>query len=209
MKKLLRIDSSYPVDKLLPFCNYAVNDSRLGASNMSPIDWENNNASFLYLLYHEQRYDGLGNGYIIYTEDDKILCGSGFSVSDIDPCMTHLSSRSYTIPGVVHPMIHGDIHSMSIDISREEGRHGAFSSVNEYNKKLFYGYGKLNDPKNFSTYEFKDGKHYARPGVRIHPMEPAGPVILKGTKQWMQYMIWNEAHRSKFLEVLESIKWVA
>jgi hypothetical protein len=206
MKKLVRIDSSFPIDKILPFCNHSINDSRPGAINMNPGDWENNNACFLYLLYHEKRYDGLGNGYIIYIEDDQILCGSGFSVSDIDPFMIHLSSRSYTVPGVVLPMIHGDIFSMSVDISMEEGRHGAFSSVNECNKKLFYGYGKLNDPKNFPTYELKDGKHYARPGVRIHPMEPFGPVMLKGTKQWMQYMIWNTEHRPKFLKVLESIK---
>jgi hypothetical protein len=206
MKKFVRLDSSYPIDKILPFCNHALNDTRPGAANMTPIDWENNPASFLYLLYKEKRYDGEGNGYIIYTEDDHILCGSGFSVSDIDPYMTHLSSRSYTVPGVFLPMVHGDIFSMSVDISMEEGRHGAFSSVNEYNKKLFYGYGKLNDPKNFPTYEFKDGKHYARPGVRIHPMEPFGPVMLKGTRQWMQYMIWNEAHRASFLSVLESIR---
>lgn len=206
MKKLVRIDSSYPIDKILPFCNHAINDSRPGAANMTPIDWENNTASFLYLLYHEKRYDGLGNGYIVYIENDQILCGGGFSVSDIDPYMTHLSSRSYTIPGIMLPRVHGDIHTMSIDISMEEGRYGAFSSVNEYNKKLFYGYGKVNDPKSYPNYYYENGKHYGKPGFRIHPMEPAGPVMLKGTKQWMQYMIWNEEHRSEFLAILESIK---
>jgi hypothetical protein len=206
MKKFLRIDSSYPIDKILPFCEHSINDPRPGASNMSPVNWENNNASFLYLLYHEKRYDGAGNGYIIYTEDDHILCGAGFSVSDIDPYMTHLSSRTYTIPGIVLHKAHGDIHTMSIDISEEEGRYGAFSSVNEYNKKLFYGYARLNDPKNYPKYFMKDGKHYGKPNIRIHPMEPFGPVMLKGTKQWMQYILWNEAHRASFVSVLESIK---
>ncbi len=208
MKKLLRIDSSYPIDRLLPFCNHAIGDSRPGAANMTPIDWENNTASFLYLLYIEKRYDGEGNGYIIYTEDDDILCGGGFSVSDIDQYMTHLSSRSYTIPGVVLPRVHGDIHTMSIDISMEEGRHGAFSSANEYNKRFIPGFLKINDPKNYPKYYFEDGKHYGKPGFRIHPMEPAGPLLLKGTKQWILYMVWNEDHRSDFLKVLETIKWI-
>lgn len=207
MKKLLRIDSSYPIDKILPFCNHAIDDPRPGAVNMTPVDWENNKSSFLYLLYIEKRYDGPGNGYIIYTEDDEILCGGGFSVSDIDPYMTHLSSRSYTIPGVVLPRIHGDIHSMSIDISMEEGRHGAFSSANEYNKRFIPGFLKINDPKNYPTYEFKDGKHYGKPGIRIHPMEPAGPLLLKGTKQWILYMIWYEEHRPHFQSVLDNIRW--
>lgn len=206
MKKLVRIDSSYPIDKILPFCNQAITDNRPGAANMSPIDWENNPASFLYLLYNEKRYDGLGNGYILHIEDDQILCGGGFSVSDIDPNMTHLSSRSYTIPGVVLPRVHGDIHTMAIDISENEGRHGAFSSANEYNKRFIPGFLKINDPTNYPKYFFKDGKHYGKPDFRIHPMEPAGPLILKGTKQWILYMIWNEAHRASFLSVLESIK---
>lgn len=208
MKKYTRIDSSYPIEKLLPFCDHAINDPRPGAQNMSHVNWEENKSSFLYLLYVEKRYNGLGNGYIVYSEDDKILCGEGFSSSDIDPEMTHLSSRSYTIPGIVLPMVHGDIYSMSVDISREEGRHGAFASVNEYNKKLFYGYGKLNDPKNYPTYRYEDGKHYGKPGIRIHPMEPAGPINLRNTKQWILYMIWNEEHREKFLHTLDSVKWI-
>lgn len=208
MKKLLRIDSSYPLDKILPFCNHAINDPRPGAVNMTPIDWENNPASFLYLLYNEKRYDGAGNGYIIYTDNDEILCGGGFSVSDIDPYMTHLSSRSYTIPGITLPRVHGDIHTMSIDISMDEGRYGAFSSANEYNKRFIPGFLKINDPKNYPKYFTKDGKHYGKPGFRIHPMEPAGPLVLKGTKQWILYMLWNEDHRSHFLEVLENIKWI-
>jgi hypothetical protein len=175
---------------------------------MLSVDWENNPSSFLYLLYVEKRYDGDGNGYIIHERDDKIICGSGFSVSNIDEKMTHLSSRSYTIPSIRLPRVQGAIHDYAIDISKAEGRHGAFTSFNEYNKRFVDGYIHINDPKNHKGYFYLDGNHYAKPGVRIHPMEIAGPLILKGTKQWIVHMMWNEAHRSNFLEALEPIKWV-
>ena len=208
MLVLHRIDSSYPIDKLLPFCNEALTDSRPGAQNMLPTNWETNTASFLYLLYVEKRYDGPRNGYLIYEQDNRILCGSGFSVSDIDSKMTHLSSRSYSIPSVTLPRIHGQIHDLAIDISIEEGQYGAFDSADEYNKRFAEKYTAINDPKNHKGYFMKDGKHYAKPGVRIHPMVPAGPLLLRGTKQWITYMIWNESHRQTFLNTLEKIKWV-
>jgi len=207
MIKLQKIDSSYPIEKIIAFCDEAIADTRPGAQNMSPIDWENNPSSFLYLLYCEKRYDGEGNGYVICEKDDKIICGSGFSASDIDEKMTHLSSRSYTIPGIRVPRIHGAIHDFAVDTSIEAGRYGAFSSLNEYNKRFVEGYLYLNDPKNHKQYHVVDGKHYAKPGVRIHPMEAAGPLRLKGTKQWITYMIWNESHRDVFLSTLTKIKW--
>jgi hypothetical protein len=207
MTQFLRIDSSYPIDKLLPFCNRSINDTRPGADNMSPVGWEENKASFLYLLYGEKRYNGNGNGYIIYVDDGEILCGGGFSRSNIDPHMTHLSSRSYTIPGLILPRIHGQIHDLAIDISIESGQYGAFDSANEYNMRFAEKYSTINDPKNHPGYFMQDGKHYAKPGVRIHPMTPDGPFLINGTKQWITYMIWNEAHRASFLKTLENIRW--
>lgn len=207
MIEFQRIDSTFPIEEILPFCEESIGDPRPGAVNMSPVDWENNTASFLYLLYKERRYDGAGNGYIICKKDDKIICGNGFSVSDIDEKMTHLNSRSYTIPGIVVPRIHGDMHTIAVDISIDEGRYGGFSSVNEYNKRFIEGFLKVNDPRNYPSYERIDGKHYGKPDFRIHPMEPAGPLNIKRTKQWILYMIWNESHRESFLETLESIRW--
>lgn len=208
MNMLQRIDSSFPIEKIMPFCKQAINDNRPGAENMRPTNWETNKSSFLYLLYIEKRYDGTGNGYVIHSRDNTIVCGSGFSVSDIDEKFTHLSSRSYTIPGIRLPRVQGAMHDYAIDISKAEGRYGAFTSFNEYNKRFVDGYIHINDPKNHKGYFYQDGNHYAKPGVRIHPMEIAGPLIVKGTKQWIVYMIWNEAHRSTFLEALEPIKWV-
>ena len=121
MINLEKIDSRYPIEKILPFCEESIGDARPGASNMNPADWENNKASFLYLLYIEKRYNGKGNGYIIYKKNDRILCGSGFSASDIDENITHLSSRSYTVPGIRLPRVQGAIHA-SIVTGKQIGR---------------------------------------------------------------------------------------
>lgn len=203
MTELIRIDSSFPIEKIMPFCEKAIGDPRPGAENMHPIDWENNTASFLYLLYIEKRYDGYGNGYIIGTKDDVILCGMGYSISDIDDRMIHLNSRTYTIPDVRVPRMHGLMHDYVVDISREAGFSGSFSSLNEYNMRFVDGYVKINDPKTFKTYFYKDGKHYAKPGVRIHPVEKAGPLLLKGTKQWIIYQVWDDDHRELFLQTIK------
>ena len=209
MIDLEKIDSTYPIEKILPFCEASLGDPRPGAQHMSPVGWEENPASFLYLLYKEKRYDGAGNGYAIYKKDDKILCGNGFSVSDIDEKMTHTGSRSYTVPGFTLPRIQGALNDFAVDNSMENGRFGSFSSVNEYNIRLYPRYIALNDPKNHPGYFMENGKHYAKPGVRIHPnLQSAGPLRIRGVKQWIGYFIWNEAHRESFLQTLESIKWV-
>ena len=208
MIDLEKIDSTYPIEKILPFCEASLGDPRPGAQNMSPVGWEENPASFLYLLYKERRYDGKGNGYVIYKKDDKILCGSGFSVSDIDEKMTHTGSRSYTIPGNTFPRVQGALSDFAVDNSIENGRFGSFMSVNEYNARLYPRYIEINDPKNHPGYFVEDGKHFAKPGVRIHPVpQSAGPLRIRGVKQWIGYLIWNESHRESFLQTLESIKW--
>lgn len=208
MNMLRRIDSSYPIDKLLPFCKHALSDSRPGAQNMSPVNWETNNASFLYLLYIEKRYDGNCNGYFIHERDNTILCGNGFSASDLDPKMTHLNSRCYTIPGVQLPRIHGEITDLIVDISIREGQQGAYTSFNDYNKRLVDGYMYINEPSSHKRYFMENGKHYARPGVRIHPMTKGKvPYLLKGTKQWIIYMIWEESYRETFESMMHNLRW--
>jgi hypothetical protein len=65
MRSLHRIDSSYPIQAMLVFCEESRGDLRGGANNMDPDDWENKPGTLLYLLYKEKRFDGFGNGYII------------------------------------------------------------------------------------------------------------------------------------------------
>lgn len=208
MIDLEKIDSTYPIEKILPFCEASIGDPRPGAQNMSPVGWEENPASFLYLLYKERRYDGKGNGYVIYKKDDKIVIGNGFSFSDIDEKMTQANSRMYTVPGIRFPRVQGAIYDFAVDSSVQNGRVGIFSSVNEYNAGFPPRYIALNNPENYPGYFMENGKHFAKPRVRIHPgHQSAGPLCIRNVKQWIVYMIWNEAHRESFLQTLDSISW--
>jgi hypothetical protein len=114
----------------------------------------------------------------------------------------------YTVPGFTLPRVQGAIHDLTVDISAENGRFGIFSSVNEYNARFPDRYIALNNPTNHPGYFMENGKHFAKPGVRIHPgLQSAGPLRIRGVKQWIVYMIWNEAHRESFLQTLDSIRW--
>jgi hypothetical protein len=73
MRKLVRIDSSYPLEELIEFCKNAESDTRPGAKNMDYVDWENKPHTFLYLLYKEKRFDGEYGGYIICKENEQIM----------------------------------------------------------------------------------------------------------------------------------------
>ncbi len=177
----IKIDSNYPIYTLLEFCSHATNDSRNGAVNMDPVDWENKPHTFLYLLYKEKRFDGPNNGYIVYQEKGKILCGQGYYLSDIDN-MICCGVRSYTIPGANCSLKHADIKDIVFAKSKEKELMGCFYSMNEYNKSYVDGYVRINDPKNFSTsYMDETGQWWSKNGRKIHPFKPYGPISLKGT----------------------------
>lgn len=207
MRTLERIDSSYPIDKLVDFCKGAESDARDAAHNMVFNDWENKPHTFLYLLYKEKRFDGPKNGYIICKENDKIICGQGFYLSDIDN-MVCCGVRSYTILGENCVNTHGDIKDMVFDIAKEAGARGCFFSFNEYNKRYVDGYIKINDPCNFSTsYQDEQGQWWSKQGRKIHPFSAYGPILLKGTKQWIIYHLWDQTQEQQLLEELRKMDY--
>lgn len=207
MRTLERIDSSYPLEKILPFCRDAIDDARPGAENMSPEEWGKKPHTFLYLLYIEKRFDGPKSGYIICKENDKIICGQGFYLSEIDN-MVCCGVRSYTILGENCVNTHGDIKDMVFDIAKEAGARGCFFSFNEYNKRYVDGYIKINDPHNFSTsYQDEQGQWWSKQGRKIHPFSAYGPILLKGTKQWIIYHLWDQTQEQQLLEELRKMDY--
>jgi len=207
MRSLHRIDSSYPIQELLDFCEESRGDLRGGSGNMDPDDWENKPGSLLYLLYKEKRFDGFGNGYIICKENERIICGAGFYLSDIDK-MVCFGVRSYTIPGANCSTTHGDIKDLVFDIAREEGLYGGFTSFNEYNKRYVDRFVKINDPSNIkNAYQDDTGQWWAKPGRKISPCKSYGPVKLKETKQWIVYHLCNQDAETYVLNEFKKIDW--
>lgn len=207
MRTLQRIDSSYPIEELVDFCRESENDTRSAANNMAFEDWENKPHTFLYLLYKEKRFDGPTNGYIICRDNGKIICGQGFYQSEIKD-MICCGVRSYTILGENCASTHGDIKDMAFDIAKETGMIGGFLSFNEYNKHYVDGYVRINDPKNFlASYQDSSGQWWSRQGRKIHPFTGYGPILLKGTKQWIIYHVWDPENEQVLLKELKKIDW--
>jgi hypothetical protein len=207
MRKLVRIDSSYPLEELIEFCKNAESDTRPGAKNMDYVDWENKPHTFLYLLYKEKRFDGEYGGYIICKENEQIICGHGFYLSEIDKVIC-CGSRGYSLLGKNCANVHGDIKDMIYAYAKTSGAIGCFYSFNEYNKRYVDGYIKVNDPSNYiSSYVDDDGQWWSKNGRKIHPHQSYGPIRLKDTKQWIVYYLFNPSNQTYMLEQLKTIDW--
>lgn len=207
MRTIHRIDSSYPIDDLIPFCKEAENDHRSGAENMVYHDWENKPHTFLYLLYKEKRFDGPDNGYLICKENNKIVCGNGFYLSEIDKMMC-TAVRTYTVFGENCAHNQGDFNDIICDVARKVGARGIFFSVNEYNKRYLEGYAKINNPKNHpNSYRDETGQWWAKQGRRIYPNSSYGPIRLKETKQWIVYHLLDMSEQELLLEELRKFDW--
>lgn len=206
---MIRIDSSYPVDEIIEFCEESRDDSRDAAVNMDFVDWENKPHTLLYLLYKEKRFDGPTNGYVICKKDNRIVCGQGFYASEIDR-MVCMGVRSYTVPGLNCYPLHGDIKDLTHDIARSNGMAGFFISMNEYNKRFVQGYNKINDPANFTTsFCDADGQWWSKKGRKIHPGTPYdAPIKLNYVKQWILYHLWDTSYESQLLAKLRTMEWV-
>lgn len=208
MRTLFRIDSSYPIEELVEFCKNADLDSRDGARNMEYDDWENKPHTFLYLLYNEKRFDGESNGYVICKEDDRIICGAGFYLSDEIDNMICCGVRSYTLLGKNCSNTHGDIKDMVYDIAKASGSKGCFYSFNEHVKRYIDGYNRVNNPVNhISSYVDSSGQWWSKDGRKIHRQESYGPIRLKDTKQWISYHLFNSIEQPFLLEQLKKMDW--
>ena len=207
MRQLFRIDSSYPLAELIEFCKNSDLDSRDGAKNMDYVDWEDKPHTFLYLLYKEKRFDGALSGYVICKENEQIICGQGFYLSEIDN-MICCGVRSYTIPEKNCASTHGDIKDMIYDYAKTSGAIGCFYSFNEYNKRYVDGYIKVNEPSNYkSSYIDDNGQWWSKNGRKIHLHDSYGPIRLKDTKQWIIYHLFRPSDKISILEQLKNLDW--
>lgn len=88
---IVRVNSQYPSEEIIDFCNSALDKKRPGTINLVTEDWENKPHTLLYALYKEKRYDGDRSGYLVCKEGGKIVAGFGWSPCFIDPQMYCLS----------------------------------------------------------------------------------------------------------------------
>ena len=106
---IVRINSQYPIDDVIRFCDAAIDKKRPATINLETDGWENKPHTLLYALYIEKRYDGDRSGYLVYRENDNIVAGSGWSPCFIDPNM-YCQSRSSVVKSM-------NFHKLSFAIS--------------------------------------------------------------------------------------------
>jgi len=195
------INSAYPILPILQFCQHSIGDSRPNAINMDPVDWENKPNTLLYLLYKEKRFDGPKAGYIINIDNQEIVAGHGWYPSDWDSNI-YVESRAYTIPGRLKGLdINSAANTNSLtytieDITISQGYLGGCVTLEEYNESLADKGVKLNDPLRWPHYsKMTKGNlviaEYRKPGCRMRTSYKCGPFMIKNTKQFVYYYLFD------------------
>lgn len=215
-----RVDSSYPIDKLMPFCEAAINDDRPAAVNMRPEDWQNRPNTFLYCLYIEKRYDGNRACYYIYRENGKIVAGHGYYPFEADPNM-YVQSRVYSIPSHIKPLGRSKLTtsnmlgSLLADKALTQNYIGSIISLEHYNEQLADKIVRITQPHRYPNYYFDTQivngrvikpRHYKDYGLRTQPMKKYGTCMIKGVPQIVIYHLFDEDYRDELFKNLDKVK---
>lgn len=208
--QFIEIDSSSPMDDVMQLCQRSLSDTRPGAANLDPTDWENKQYSLLYLIYIEKRFDGIGSKYILYKEGDDVLAGAGYCRAQFDPNIVHTQVRSYAIPGRNTNVAQSYFTTIAIENCKKQGLKGGIICFNEYNLRYQQKIYRTNRPENYPNYfQTPDGRHWAREGSEIWPGTIFhAPILLYNTKQWITYYLWDESYEPQLLQNLEAVRYV-
>ena len=214
-----RVTSKYPIEKILPFCEAAIDDERPAAINMRPENWQNSPHSLLYCVYTEKRYDERA-GYYIYSENGEIIAGHGYYPFDEDPNM-YVQSRVYSIPSHTKPLGRDKLNTANLlgsliaDKALTEGYIGGIITLEEYNSDLADKIVRMTDPKRHPNYYYDTEsingrvckvRHYKDCGIRTQPMKNYGTCIIKGTKQIVLYHLFDDSYKDELFKTLDKIR---
>jgi hypothetical protein len=196
-----RIDSNYPIDKIIEFCSHSKVDPLPGAVNMSIDDWENKNYTLLYTLYKQKRYDDPSkSAYLGIEFAGKIIAAGGYYPLDSDPNIAILMSRMYTIPKARNQAVHGKflfprIMSEVAELNYQAG----LVSYNQYNLWMRTALMRASSGRGIFL------------GIKT-PDEYRGwtdieqPLMIKNTPQWCLYKLFNPTYLPIFLKSIDKIK---
>jgi len=214
-----RVTSKYPIEKIMPLCEAAIDDERPAAINMRPENWQNSPHSLLYCIYIEKRYDDRA-GYYIYREDGNIVAGHGYYPFDEDPNM-YVQSRVYSVPSHTKALgrdkmtTSNQLGSLIADKALTEDYIGGIITLEEYNSELADKIVRITDPKRYPNYYYDTQlingrvckpRHYKDCGLRTQPMKKYGTCIIKGTRQIVLYHLFDELYKEQLFENLDKIR---
>lgn len=196
-----RIDSNFPIEKVIEFCSHSKVDPMPGATNMSVDNWENKNYTLLYTLYKQKRYDDPTKaGYLGIEFAGKIVAAAGYYPLDKDENTAILMSRMYTIPRARNQALHGKfLFPRIMSEVTSLGYKAGLVSYNHYNlwiktallrasagKGIFLGIKTPDDYRGWNDID--------------------QPLLIKYTPQWCLYKIFDPVYLPIFLKNIDKIK---
>lgn len=194
---LEKVDSNYPIETMLKFCEQSIDDTHPAAENMDPVDWENKPHTLLYKIYKEKMYDNPKSGYYILQQKEVPKFGLGFVPSAVDENIALGSTRFYVVPNVKNTMLWRATKATFIlsNIMEEIGYKGYFYTFNEYN----YTNGFMDLVRDGADRAIKDG-------VRRHMKKLPYSIMYNYTEQYVIYHLYNDDYEQTFLNKMEQIK---
>jgi hypothetical protein len=214
-----RVTSSYPIEKIMPFCEASIGDPRPGTEVFRPHDWENRPGCLLHCLYIEKRFDNRA-GYYIYRENGEVISGHGYYPFDEDPNI-YVLCRGYSIPSHKPKIGKKVLSNMNLlgsviaDRAYKEGYLGLIDTFELHNQELAEKFVKITDPKRHPNYhydtELKDGRffkprHYKDGDLRTQPMTMFGKCMIRYTPQIVVYHLFDESYKNDLINKLTGVK---
>ncbi len=158
-------------------------EKQVASVNMDIRNWEQNNASLLYLLLREKRFSKEKGGLFTLLNKDEVIAVSGFYQSDFNPEVYVFGCRSWVLKEHrLNLLIAEKLLPAQLVAIEHLGGKAAIISFNESTK----AFAKLIERSNKSiesTKKFFFGERY--PGLYHDMILHQNPVFIKNSKQWI------------------------
>lgn len=170
--------------RLEKFCSIAGQESKHAASvNMDSRQWEENNASLLYLFLKEKRFKKNQGALYALVDQNDIIAVSGFYQADFSPEVFVFGVRSWVLKEHrLNLLVAENLLPAQLKEIETLGGKAAILSFNESTKafaKLIERSNKNTDSKK----KFFFGDRY--PQLYQDMIFHEKPVLLKNSKQWI------------------------
>lgn len=169
-------------DMILSYCEKAFEEkTEPSHTNMWADDWENNNATFPYLIYISDRLkNNKGDMFVLLDDDDNIVALSGVNISDFDSNVALGGVRTWLNKELRGKFVIGrNILPIQLKWAKEHNMKTIALTFNDYNKRLIpyfkrsgLGIEKKRNPNSM----FYNGQFHVE-----------FPVTINYTKQWVIY----------------------
>jgi hypothetical protein len=186
-------------DMILSYCKNAFEEkSEPSHANMWIDDWENDNATFPYLIYISDRFkNSKGEMFVLLDDDNNILALSGVNISDFDNSIALGGVRTWLNKEMRGKFVIGrNILPLQLKWAKEHKMKTIALTFNDYNKRLIpyfkrsgFGIEKKRNPNSM----FYNGQFHVE-----------FPVTINYTKQWVIYHKIDELYQPDW----ENIRFV-